>query len=318
MKLATFRGHDGRTRVGVVLGEQVADLSAAEHGPATVLELLGDTQRDERVAALLPAAPRHPLGSVTLQAPIPAPPKYLAIGINSRDHRREVNLRWLLREPKLVRIAAGYALAHPRPRYPFFFAKATSSVTGPFEEIWLPAGTSRVDWEGELAVVVGAHLREASVRDAEHAIAGYLIANDVSVRDWQTDNPTSAAMAKGFPSHGPLGPWLATPDEIDLATAEVRTFLNGELRQRGRIAELIRSPADILSQLSRFCALEPGDVVACGTFAGTGWPAGRFLRPGDTIRVEIDGIGHIENPVTTAPPASPARPTSRTSLAKWM
>lgn len=303
MKLATFHTEDRLSRVGAVLGTEIADLTVVEHGPRTMLELLDDPARDERATALLAAAPRHPLRSITLQAPIPTPPKYLAIGLNSRDHRREVTLRWLLREPKLIRIAAGYTLAHPRPRHPFFFAKATSSITGPYEQIWLPANTSRVDWEGELAVVVGAHLREACVHDAERAIAGYLVANDVSVRDWQTDNPTSAAIAKGFPSHGPLGPWLATPDEIDLTSAEVRTFLNGEPRQRGRIAELIRTPAQIISQLSQFCALQPGDIVACGTFAGTGWPTGRFLRPGDTVRVEIDGIGHIENPVTAAPPA---------------
>jgi 2-keto-4-pentenoate hydratase/2-oxohepta-3-ene-1,7-dioic acid hydratase in catechol pathway len=90
---------------------------------------------------------------------------------------------------------------------------------------------------------------------------------------------------------------MVTTDQLDAASLELRTYLNGELRQRGRIGDLIRSPAEIVSALSRFCVLEPGDIIACGTFAGIGWPVGRFLGPGDTVRVEVDGIGHIENPV---------------------
>jgi 2-keto-4-pentenoate hydratase/2-oxohepta-3-ene-1,7-dioic acid hydratase in catechol pathway len=217
--------------------------------------------------------------------------------LNSRDHRKDVNAGWLLREPKLVRIAAGYLLAHPRPRQPFFFAKATSSIVGPSDSIMLPLHGQRVEWEGELAVIVGAVLHEATVETARRNIAGYLIANDVSVRDWQTDNPTAPALAKGYPTHGPLGPWLTTADEFDIETAELRTYLNGELRQRGHLSELILSPAEIISRLSGFCVLQPGDVIACGTFAGTGWPTGRFLRPGDQVRIEIDGLGYLSNPV---------------------
>jgi 2-keto-4-pentenoate hydratase/2-oxohepta-3-ene-1,7-dioic acid hydratase in catechol pathway len=117
------------------------------------------------------------------------------------------------------------------------------------------------------------------------------------VRDWQTDNPTAAALAKGYPTHGPLGPWLTTPDEFDSGSAELRTYLNGRLTQQGRIADLILSPAEIISRLSQFCVLQPGDIIACGTFGGTGWPTGRFLRPGDVVRIEIDGLGELSNPV---------------------
>jgi len=141
-------------------------------------------------------------------------------------------------------------------------------------------------------------LHEATVDAAHRSIAGYLIANDVSVRDWQTDNPTAAALAKGYPSHGPLGPWLTTPDEFDIGSAQLRTYLNGQLRQHGRISDLMLSPAEIISSLSTFCVLQPGDVIACGTFAGTGWPSGRFLQDGDLVRVEIDGLGALSNPVT--------------------
>lgn len=304
MHLVTFDTDDTAARVGAVLGEEIADLSADDAVPATLRALLHRTDWIDRASALTKSAPRIPLSEATLQAPVPDPPKYMAIGLNSRDHRKDLNVGWLMREPNLIRIAAGYLLAHPRPQHPFFFAKATSSITGPFDPIVIPPRAERVDWEGELALVIGTRIHDVDVETARAAIAGYLVANDVSVRDWQTDNPTSAALAKSYPSHGPLGPWLVTADEFDPHDSELRTYLNGELRQRGRIADLILSPADIVSRLSTFCVLEPGDVIACGTFAGTGWPAGRFLQPGDTVRVEIDGIGHLANPVASHRPAA--------------
>jgi 2-keto-4-pentenoate hydratase/2-oxohepta-3-ene-1,7-dioic acid hydratase in catechol pathway len=249
------------------------------------------------VPELLKKAPRLPLQEVSFRAPVPNPAKYMAIGLNANDHRKDINARWLMREPRLIRIAAGYLLAHPRPKYPFFFAKATSSIIGPSEPIVLPLRANQVDWEGELAVIIGARLHEANTDTARRGIAGYTIANDVSVRDWQTDNPTSAGLAKSYPTHGPMGPWLVTADEFDPHDSELRTYVNGALRQRGRISDLTLSPAEVVSKLSTFCLLEPGDVIACGTFAGTGWPAGRFLRPTDVVRIEIDGIGHLSNPV---------------------
>jgi 2-keto-4-pentenoate hydratase/2-oxohepta-3-ene-1,7-dioic acid hydratase in catechol pathway len=297
MQLATFSTTTTSQHVGLLDGDDIVDLSAGQGGPTTVLDLLSQPDWQAQVGALQARSPRHQLAAVTLHAPIPAPRKYLAIGMNSRDHRKDVNVRWLLREPHLVRIAVGYALAHPRPKHPFFFAKATSSIVGPKEAIVLPRRGDQVDWEGELAVVVGATLHDTTATEASRAIAGYLVANDVSVRDWQTDNPTAAALAKGYPTHGPLGPWLTTPDEFDSGSAELRTYLNGRLTQQGRIADLILSPAEIISRLSQFCVLQPGDIIACGTFGGTGWPTGRFLRPGDVVRIEIDGLGELSNPV---------------------
>ncbi|MEN4399449.1 fumarylacetoacetate hydrolase family protein [Mycolicibacterium senegalense] len=298
MRLATFSLGSSEARVGAVVGDEIADLSACDGGPESLLSLLQRSDWTTAAASLLPHAPRYPTETATWHAPVPAPSLFMAIGLNARDHRRDVNVRWLLREPGLVRIAAGYLLAHPRPRYPFFFAKAPSSIVGHGAPIVLPNGARQVDWEGELAVIIGTGIHDVSEDDARAAIAGYLIANDVSIRDWQTDNPTATALAKSHPSHGPLGPWLVTADELDLSTAELRTFLNGEQRQRGRISDLILSPAQVVSRLSRFCALRPGDVVACGTFGGTGWPVGRFLRPGDTVSIEVDGIGTLSNPVS--------------------
>jgi 2-keto-4-pentenoate hydratase/2-oxohepta-3-ene-1,7-dioic acid hydratase in catechol pathway len=300
MRLATFSTEGQIPRVGVEINGEIADITSCDDGPLALKSLLRQPDWASDLAAMLNRAPRVPLDVVTLHAPVPTPAMYMAIGLNARDHRRDVNVRWLLREPKLIRIAAGYLLAHPRPKHPFFFAKATSSIIGPFDPIVLPPNADQTDWEGELAVVIGARIHDVNVEAARRSIAGYMIANDISVRDWQTDNPTSAALAKSYPSHGPLGPWLVTPDELDIADIELRTYLNGALRQRGRIADLILSPAEIVSRLSKFCALQPGDVVACGTFGGTGWPAGRFLRAGDTVRIEVDGIGHLANPVRLA------------------
>jgi len=300
MRLATF-STDGRIpHVGVELDGEIADLTACDDGPRTLKSLLQQSDWTSDLAPMIKRAPRVPMERATLHAPVPTPAMYMAIGLNARDHRRDINARWLLREPGLIRIAAGYLLAHPRPRHPFFFAKATSSIVGPFDPIVVPPDAKKVDWEGELAVVIGARIHDVAVEAARRGIAGYMVANDVSVRDWQTDNPTAAALAKGYPSHGPLGPWLVTADEFDPAAVELRTYLNGTLRQRGRIADLILSPAEIVSRLSKFCVLQPGDVVACGTFGGTGWPAGRFLRAGDMVRIEVDGIGHLANPVRLA------------------
>jgi 2-keto-4-pentenoate hydratase/2-oxohepta-3-ene-1,7-dioic acid hydratase in catechol pathway len=311
MQLATFSTSTAQRHVGVLVGDEIADISAVQAGPGSLIELLSRPDWQNNVKAWQELAPRHPVADVRLHAPVPAPPKYIAIGMNSRDHRKDINAGWLMREPKLVRIAAGYLLAHPRPKQPLFFAKATSSIVGPTDPIVLPLHGNQVDWEGELAVIVGAVLHEVTVETAQRGIAGYLIANDVSVRDWQTDNPTASALAKGYPTHGPLGPWLTTPDSVDIDSAELRTYLNGQLRQRGRIRELVLSPAEIISRLSRFCVLQPGDVIACGTFAGTGWPSGRFLQPGDLIRIEIDGLGYLANPVT----AHSARELTRLSSA---
>jgi 2-keto-4-pentenoate hydratase/2-oxohepta-3-ene-1,7-dioic acid hydratase in catechol pathway len=297
MRLATFEADGAPRRVGVVLDDEVAELTAVHGCPRSVRELLQRSDRAGVLPTLLSKASRLALDSLRLRAPVPDPPKYMAIGLNARDHRKELKAHWLVREPKLIRIAAGYLLAHPRPKHPFFFAKATSSIIGPADPIVVPPQAQQVDWEGELALIVGERIHDVSVNSARRSIAGYMIANDVSIRDWQTDNPTSAALAKSYPSHGPLGPWLVTTEEFDPTHSVLRTYLNGELRQRGHISDLTLAPAEVVSALSRFCVLEPGDVIAYGTFAGTGWPAGRFLQPGDTVRIEIDGIGQLTNPV---------------------
>ncbi len=234
--------------------------------------------------------------------PDSAPTHVLRHRLNAKDHRREVNLRWLLREPRLIRLGAGYLLAHPRPKIPYFFTKATSAIVGPpVDPIVLPPNATKVDWEGELVAVVGTTLFEASAEEAGAGIAGYTITNDVSIRDMQFDNPTATNLAKSYPSHGPLGPAIVPATELDLESCELRTYLNGELRQRGRIGDLILSLPRSSANSVHSSDSNRGDHIACGTFAGIGWAAGRMLRAGDRIRVEVDGIGHIDNPVISYP-----------------
>jgi 2-keto-4-pentenoate hydratase/2-oxohepta-3-ene-1,7-dioic acid hydratase in catechol pathway len=158
-----------------------------------------------------------------------------------------------------------------------------------------------LDFEGELVAVIGRRVRRADPATAIAAVAGYTVGNDVSVRDWQQDTPTMWP-GKSFDTHGPIGPWIVTADEFNPTDAKIRTWVDGELRQDGSTAEMITGIADMISALSKVCTLEPGDLVATGTPGGVGLFSGRLLRPGQRVRIEIEGIGAIENPVVAETP----------------
>ncbi len=283
MKLVTFT-HDRRTRIGLVVGDEVADLGAASGTPADMIGLLAAGA--DALAAIRQAAervPRLPLGGVHLEAPVPRPPKYLGIGLNYADHIAESGL--------------------PKPEFPVFFTKQRTCVTGPYDPIHRPRVSAALDYEGELAFVIGRRCRHVPRERAHEVIAGYLIANDVSVRDWQFKAPTMT-LGKSFDTHGPLGPWLTTADEVgDPHALGLRTLVNGEERQRSNTGQLIFSCFAQVAVLSTVCTLEPGDVVTTGTPDGVGaaMKPPRFLRPGDVVRIEIDGLGHIENTVVQEP-----------------
>ena len=285
MKLATFT-HDGATRIGVVTGEQVIDLATVTPGlPRDMVAFLA-------AGGAAMAAARHAesaasgclaLADVRLRAPVLRPPKFLAIGLNYADHVKESGL-----EP---------------PAVPVFFNKQTTCVAGPFDPIHLPRVSPLLDYEGELAFVIGRRCRHVPRDRAHEVIAGYLVVNDVSVRDWQLRTPTMT-MGKSFDTHGPMGPWLVTPDEIgDPHALELRTWVNGELRQHSNTRHLIYDCFAQVEHLSTAFTLEPGDVVTTGTPAGVGGAMSppRFLRAGDVVRIEIDKIGAIENRVTEEP-----------------
>jgi len=226
------------------------------------------------------------LADVRLEAPINNPEKFLAIGLNYQDHIDEIVAR------------GGKA-----PEHQIWFNKQVSCITGPFDPIFKPKVSEKLDYEAELGVVIGKTCRYISEADALGAVAGYCVVNDVTARDWQRMTP-QWTLSKSFDSHGPIGPWIATADEIpDPQSLSMRLFVNGDLRQQTSTALMAFNVAAQISHLSKVMTLKPGDILATGTSAGAGW--GRdppvFLQPGDIVRVEIDQIGHIENTVAQEP-----------------
>jgi 2-keto-4-pentenoate hydratase/2-oxohepta-3-ene-1,7-dioic acid hydratase in catechol pathway len=285
MRLATFT-HGNRTRVGVAVGEEIVDLvSAAPELPTAMGALLaaGPEALSAAERAAERASQRLPLQDVHLEAPIARPPKVLAVGLNYADHVAEAGL-----EPPVV---------------PSIFNKQSTCVTGPYDPIHLPRASHVLDYEGELAVVIGRRCRHVPKDRAREVIAGYTAFDDVSVRDWQLRSPTMT-MGKSFDTHGPMGPWIVTPDEVgDPHTLGIRTWVNGELRQDGNTKELIYDCFDIIEHLSTAFTLEPGDVIATGTPAGVGiaMKPPRLLQAGDVVRIEVERIGQIENAVIEEP-----------------
>jgi 2-keto-4-pentenoate hydratase/2-oxohepta-3-ene-1,7-dioic acid hydratase in catechol pathway len=285
MRLTTFTQRGAR-RIGVVTDDGIVDLAAAEPSlPRDMIALLagGSDALTTARAAAGRRGPRLALADVTLDAPVPRPPKFLAIGLNYADHVKESGL--------------------DAPPFPVFFNKQSTCVTGPYAPIHLPRVSPLLDYEGELAFVIGRRCRHVPRDRAAQVIAGYLVCNDVSVRDWQLRTPTMT-MGKSFDTHGPLGPWLVTADEVgDPHALELRTWVNGELRQHSNTRELIYDCFAQVEHLSTAFTLEPGDVITTGTPSGVGGarqpPA--FLRAGDVVRIEIEHIGTIENRVIEEP-----------------
>jgi 2-keto-4-pentenoate hydratase/2-oxohepta-3-ene-1,7-dioic acid hydratase in catechol pathway len=286
MKLATFV-HQGRRRIGVVDADQVADLTERPAAPASLGQLLQRGKEGlEWARAAAAIASRLALAQVKLCAPIPDPQKFFALGGNYPSHLAEAAKLGLVR-------GAGQ----------IWFNKQVSCITGPYDEVYLPRASEQLDYEGELGVVIGERCRHVTAEDAYEVIAGYVVVNDLSVRDWQMRSPTHT-LGKSFDTHGPFGPWLVTRDEIpDPHALRLRTWVNGELRQEGHTSEMIHRIETMVAELSAVVTLYPGDVLSTGSPAGVGglMDPPRYLRPGDMVRVEIEGIGAIENRVTAEP-----------------
>ena len=285
MKLCTFL-HDGEARIGVVGTDGVVDLAqAAPDLPREMSALLaaGPDALRRAASAAANARGRLPLASLTLCAPILRPPKFLAIGLNYADHVAEAGLE--------------------TPKLPIVFNKQSTCVTGPRDPVHMPRVSQALDYEGELGLVIGRRCRHVPRARAHEAIAGYLIVNDVSVRDWQLRVPTWT-MGKSFDTHGPIGPWITTPDEVgDPHGLRLRTWVNDELRQDSNTKQLIFDCFALVEHLSTGFTLEPGDVVATGTPGGVGMAMKppRLLKVGDRVRIEIEGLGELENEVIAEP-----------------
>jgi 2-keto-4-pentenoate hydratase/2-oxohepta-3-ene-1,7-dioic acid hydratase in catechol pathway len=285
MKLATFT-HNGATRIGVVAGDTVIDLSAAAPElPRTMLALLeaGRDAMDRARRAAGDSAGRIPLAQVHLEAPIARPPEFLAIGLNYADHIAETRME--------------------KPSFPMFFNKQSSCINGPYDPIHLPRVSQALDYEGELGFVIGRRCRHVPRDRAHEVIAGYCIVNDVSVRDWQRRAPTMT-LGKSFDTHGPIGPWIVTPDEIgDPHKLDLKTWVNGELRQHSNTKNLIFDCFAQVETLSTVFTLLPGTIVSTGTPRGVaaGFKPPKFMKAGDVVKIEIVKIGHLEARVIDEP-----------------
>lgn len=273
MKLASFELSTVRS-IGRVEGDEIVDIGHV----APTMELLLERGVE---AARGATGTRRSLSEVRLLAPVTRPGKYLAIAANYQSHIDEI----LANNP-----------AYVPPIHQRWFTKMPNAINGPFDPIPMPPESTELDYEVELAIVIGTRCRRVSVADAPAVVAGYTVHNDVSVRDWQRRSPT-IMLGKAWDRHGPIGPWLVTPDEIgDPHALELTCTVNGEIRQSGSTSEMINSCWEQIAYLSTVMTLEPGDVIATGTPLGTGGSMRppRYLQVGDVVRCEVERIGFIE------------------------
>ena len=298
MKLLSYRGPDGLARVGVLADGQVLDIedqvaTLAVPKPLTDhLSEQGISPATGGMLRLLQAGPaalarlRLParglaLGQVQLLAPLPRPGKVVGVGRNYADHAKETGVA-PFEAPRII-------------------AKLPSSVCAPGSRVLRPAGVTKLDFEVELAVLIGSLARRVSRDQALAHVAGYTVLNDVSAREFQFDvSPAQTTFAKSMDGFCPMGPWLVSADEIpDPQALDLRCELNGELMQQGHTADMLFPVARLIEYLSGFMALEPGDVIATGTPAGIGAfrKPPRWLQPGDQIRMTISGIGVLEHSI---------------------
>ena len=304
VRLARYRSRE-ESHVGVIIGDQVVavqhlNLDLPDDIPAI---LAGGLPRLDLIRrAIDGTARRDALDEVELLAPIPRPAKFLGAGMNYTSHAAELRAPATPSPEFTAAVAAIRHLnsAYPHSPVPVVFNKQTSCIAGPHDEIWAPFDAKSLDYEGELAIVIGRRGRRLDVEEAADVIAGYTVTNDISVREWQNYNGL-VWPGKSFETHGPTGPWVVTTEELEVDALSVRTWVNDELRQDGSTSDWVLGPAELVSVISQLCTLEPGDLIATGTPGGVAIVDGRYLVPGDRVRVEIEGIGAIDNLVVEEP-----------------
>ena len=286
MKLVTF-SHNNLSRVGAVIDDVVIDSLSNANIPNNMIDFLSaGPQALLAMQALIDSGlGRFDLADVKLNAPVPRPGKYLGISLNYDDHIAETGAE--------------------QPKYPSFFTKQSSCVIAHGDFIHQPKVSDKLDYEGELAFVIGKRCRHVPIDKAHQVIAGFTIANDVSIRDWQARSATMM-IGKSFDTCGPLGPWIVTPDElVDPHHLSIKTWIDDELRQDGNTQQMIFNCYEMIAYLSQAMTLEPGDVITTGTPSGVGvkmYPRG-YMKPGQTVRIEIEGIGTLSNVVIAEPEA---------------
>jgi acylpyruvate hydrolase len=274
VKLATLRTPDGNVAV------RVDGDTGIELGVTDVGQLLAMPEWDARVHAA--DGPRHAIAEADFAPVVPAPGKILCVGLNYRNHIRE--------------------MGRDLPEYPTLFAKFTPALIGAYDPIVLPAVSDAMDWEAELAVVIGRTVRHGSAEEARAAIAGYAVLNDVTARDWQNRTP-QWLQGKTFEGTTPFGPYLVTPDEAGEGLA-IRCDVDGEQMQDSDTADLVFDPVELIRYISTILTLSPGDVIATGTPGGVGHARDpkRYLRDGAVLTTRIEGLGECRNPCRSEKP----------------
>ena len=275
MKLATIRKTAGTTQAVRVDGDVAVEITTA----SDVGALLADPNWREIAAAA--DGERHPWQGLDLATVVPSPSKVVCVGLNYRKHILE--------------------MGRELPQYPTLFAKFADTLTGPYDDVTAPAEDEQLDWEAELTVVIGETTRHASAEQARNAIAGYTVANDISMRGYQF-RTKEWLQGKMWDRSTPVGPLLVTADEW-VPGATIRAEVNGEKMQEASTGDLVHDPVELVAYISTMITLRPGDLILTGTPGGVGHarqPA-RYLVPGDVVGTSIDGIGELRNRVISAP-----------------
>ncbi|MFA4015994.1 MAG: hypothetical protein RUDDFDWM_001095 [Candidatus Fervidibacterota bacterium] len=288
MRLLTY-GDKGQERIGVLINdEMIVDLHLASNGsiPWDAVEFLSNDYWND-VRAIVERKDelqtRHlvRVGEVRIGAPVPMPGKIIALGLSYSDHAKELNMEL--------------------PKKPLLFAKAPTAVCGPYDSIVYPPVTKELDYEVELAVIIGKKCKCVSEAEAWDYIAGYTVFNDVTARDLQSEDK-QWFRGKSCDTFAPMGPYLVTPDEVgDVHNLRIRLWVNGELRQDSTTANLLFTIPQIISFISQHMTLLPGDVIATGTPSGVGISIGQhaLLKIGDVVEAEVERIGKLRNTVVS-------------------
>lgn len=268
MKLATIRTSTGTAAV------RIDDRGAVEIGYHDVGALLSEP--DWHVRAAEAQGTHHDLSQLDYAPTLPQPDKIICVGLNYRSHILE--------------------MGRELPEYPTLFAKFRGALIGAYDDIVLPSASNAVDWEAELAVVVGKQVRHAGTEEAQAAIAGYCIVNDITARDWQT-RTTEWLQGKTFESTTPIGPFVLTADAFDIASATIEGRVGDEVVQSANLSDLVFSPVDLVAYLSTVLTLQPGDVIATGTPGGVGHARKppRYLSAGTVVTTTVTGLGECRN-----------------------
>ena len=313
MKLVTYNA-GGEQRVGAVVGDdnnQVVDLAAADRALARrekrkthaffsdMLTLLEAGSKGisaaKKAAAVASGASIKPLSKVRLKAPVPNPRKVLCLAGNYQDHIEEGGGKMEKQDKETPRV---------------FMKPPSTTVIGQNDKILIPPVARSIDWEGELAVVIGRKAKGVKPKDALKYVAGYTIMNDVSERDLKIKKRTDSRPrdewfdwlnGKWLDTFGPQGPWIVTRDEIpDPQKLDISTFINGERKQHNNTGQMLYPVNKIIEYISAIVTLEPGDLISTGTISGVGSTTGTFMKPGDKVQIEISSIGVLKNTVAAS------------------